>query len=254
MNFLELLKIELMKVRRSKMIPLIFIAPLLVVGSGVTNLSMYFTPEYTNAWQAMFIQSTLLYAYYLLPFSMIVVCVMIAGRETQHNGILKILALPVSRYAVSLAKFCVLVFYLFMEMAVFLAVFLVAGWIATYTSGIAETMPLLYLLKWCGGLFLTMLPSIAVMWALTVLFEKPLISVGLNLLLVIPSLLAGATPVWFLYPYCYSGYLVSCSLHEFSASGTEPAFQLFPFALCAVFIFVLAILLSARRFGKKEMR
>lgn len=253
MSFFELLKIEFIKVKRSKIVPLIFIAPLLVVGSGIANLSMYFSPEYTNAWPAMFIQSALLYAYYLLPFSMIVVCVMIAGRETQNNGILKMLALPVSRHAVSLAKFCVLAFYLLMEMVVFLAVFIAAGWIAAYTSGITETMPLLYLLKWCGGLFLTMLPSLAVMWALTVLFEKPLISVGLNLLLVIPGLLAGATPVWFLYPYCYSGYLVSCSLHEFTASGTDSVFQLFPFVPCAILVFALALWLAAKRFGKKEI-
>ena len=107
MSFLDLLKIEFMKVKRSKIVPLIFIAPLLVVVSGVANLSNYFTPEYTNAWPAMFIQSVLVYAYYLLPFSMIVVCVMIAGRETGNNGILKMLALPVSRCALSIAKFCV---------------------------------------------------------------------------------------------------------------------------------------------------
>ena len=254
MNFFELLKIEFLKVKRSKIVPLIFIAPLLVVGSGIANLSRYFTPEYTNAWPAMFIQSALLYAYYLLPFSMIVVCVMIAGRETQNNGILKMLALPVDRHILSLAKFCVLACYLFMEMVVFFAVFIIAGRIATYTSGITETMPLLYLLKWCGGLFLTMFPSTAVMWAITVLFEKAMISVGLNLLLVIPGLLAGATPVWFLYPYCYSGYLVSCSLHDFMASGADRGFQLFPFLPCAVLIFALALLLSAKRFGKKEMR
>ena len=135
MNFSELLKIEFMKVKRSKIIPLIFIAPILVIISGIANLSTYFTPEYTNAWPAMFIQSALVYAYYLLPFSMIVVCVMIAGRETQNNGILKMLALPVSRYSLSLAKFCVLVFYLFMEMAVFMVVFIIAGLIATATMG-----------------------------------------------------------------------------------------------------------------------
>ncbi len=39
MNFLDLIKIEFMKVRRSKIIPLIFIAPLLVVISGVASLS-----------------------------------------------------------------------------------------------------------------------------------------------------------------------------------------------------------------------
>lgn len=218
MNFSELLKIEFMKVKRSKIIPLIFIAPILVIISGIANLSAYFTPEYTNAWSAMFIQSALVYAYYLLPFSMIVVCVMIAGRETQNNGILKMLALPVSRYSLSLAKFCVLVFYLFMEMAVFMVVFIIAGLIATTTMGIIETLPILYLLKWCIGLFLTMLPCVATMWAITVLFEKPLFSVGLNLLLVIPGILVANTPLWIAYPYCYSGYLVSCSLHDFTAA------------------------------------
>ena len=59
MSFLDLLKIEFIKVKRSKIVPLIFIAPLLVVVSGVASLSNYFTPEYTNAWPAMFIQSAL---------------------------------------------------------------------------------------------------------------------------------------------------------------------------------------------------
>ena len=63
MDFGEVLKIEFMKVKRSKIVPLIFIAPLLVVASGVANLSYYFTPEYTNAWPAMFIQRALVYAY-----------------------------------------------------------------------------------------------------------------------------------------------------------------------------------------------
>ena len=254
MNFFDLLKIEFEKVKRSKIVPLIFIAPLLVVISGVANLSRYFSPEYTNAWSAMFIQSALVYAYYLLPFSMIVVCVMIAGREAQNNGILKMLVLPVSRYALSLAKFGVLMFYLFMEMAVFLAVFLITGIAATHMAGITESLPLLYLAKWCAGLFLTMLPCIAAMWAITVLFEKTLISVGLNLLLVIPGILIANTPLWIAYPYCYSGYLVSCSLHDFTAEGTSMAFSVFPFLPCAIVVFILALLLAVRKFGKKEMR
>ncbi|WP_312650116.1 ABC transporter permease [Aminipila sp.] len=254
MNFLDLFKIEFMKVKRSKIIPLIFVAPLLVVASGIANLSSYFTPEYTNAWPAMFIQSALVYAYYLLPFSMIVVCVMISGRETQNNGILKMLALPISRYMLSLAKFCVLMFYLLMEMVVFLVVFVIAGLIATGSMGITETLPVLYLLKWCAGLFLTMLPCVATMWTITVLFEKPLLSVGLNLLLVIPGVLVANTPLWIAYPYCYSGYLVSCSLHDFTAASSDTAFSLIPFLPCAMLIFVLVLVLAVTQFGKKEMR
>lgn len=254
MNFLNLLGIEFMKVKRSKIVPLIFIAPLLVVASGVAFLSRYFTPEYTNAWPAMFIQSALVYAYYLLPFSMIVVCVMLAGRETQNNGILKMLALPVSGQALSLAKFFVLMFYLFLEMAVFLAVFVAAGMIAASTMGITETLPIFYLLKWCVGLFLTMLPSLAAMWAITVLFEKPLLSVGFNLLLVIPGILAANTPLWIIYPYCYSGYLVSCSLHDFTVEASGSAFALMPFLPCAAAVLAVLLALSVTQFGKKEMR
>lgn len=254
MSYFDLLKIEFLKVKRGKIIPLIFIAPLLVVASGVANLHSYFTPEYTNAWAAMFIQSALVYAYYLLPFSMIVVCVMLAGRETQNNGVLKMLALPVSRYALSAAKFCVLLFYLFMEMVVFFVVFVAAGMIATHSAGITETLPILYLLKWCAGLFLTMLPAVAAMWAITVLFDKPLLSVGLNLFLVIPGVLVANTPLWIVYPYCYSGYLVSCSLHAFTAENSVAAFEMFPFLPCAVVIFVLVIAVAVTQFGKKEMR
>ncbi|MCI8558473.1 MAG: ABC transporter permease subunit [Lachnospiraceae bacterium] len=254
MSFLELLKIEFIKVKRGKIIPLIFIAPLFVVTSGVANLHSYFSPEYTNPWAAMFIQSALVYAYYLLPFSMIVVCVMIAGRETGSNGILKMLALPVSRQALSAAKFCVLLFYLLMEMTVFLIVFVITGLIAVKNTGITEALPILYLLKWCTGLFLTMLPGAAAMWAITVLFEKPLLSVGLNLLLIIPGVLMASTPLWIVYPYCYSGYLVSCSLHDFTAEGAGAGFHLFPFLPCAILIFALALTAAVTGFGKKEMR
>ena len=251
MSFWELLKIEFMKVKRGKIVLLIFIAPLLVVASGVANLHSYFTPEYTNAWAAMFIQSALVYSYYLLPFSMIVVCVMIAGREAGNNGILKMLTLPVSRYALSAAKFCVLLFYLFMEMVVFLVVFIIAGLITTSSVGITETLPVAYLLKWCAGLFLTMLPSVAAMWAITVLFDKPLLSVGLNLFLVIPAVLVANTPAWFAYPYCYSGYLVSCSLHDFTAEGVSITFEPFPFLPCALLIFTLLFATAVTQFGKK---
>lgn len=254
MTFLELLKIEFKKVKRSRIMPLIFIAPLLVVATGVANLSQYLTPEYTNAWSAMFIQSALVYAYYLLPFSMIVVCVMIAGRETGNNGILKMLALPVSRYALSVAKFGVLVFYLFMEMVVFLAVFVIAGTVAASTMGVTETLPVLYLVKWCVGLFLTMLPCVGTIWAITVLFDKPMLSVGLNLLLVIPGVLVANTPLWIVYPYCYSGYLVSCSLHDFTMESDTMAFSLFPFLLIATLIFVPVLTIAVTQFGKKEMK
>ena len=121
MSIIELLKIEFMKVKRSMILPLLLIPPILVVVSGVFSISMYMTPEYTNAWSAMFIQSALLFGYYLLPFSMVVVCVMIANRETKNNGILKMFALPISKGKLALTKFFVLLSFLAIQLLIFLS-------------------------------------------------------------------------------------------------------------------------------------
>lgn len=254
MSIIELIKIEFMKVKRSMILPLLLIPPILVVVSGVSSISMYMTPEYTDAWSAMFIQSALLFGYYLLPFSMVVVCVMIANREIKNNGILKMLALPVSKGKLALTKFLVLLSFLAIELLIFFSSFIIAGVIATKIMNVTETIPVFYLLTWTVKLFVTMVPAIACMWTITVLFEKPLLSVGLNLLLVIPGVLVANTPLWIAYPYCYSGYLVSCSLHDFTAETSDAAFSVFPFLPCAIVVFGLFFALAVTQFGKKEMR
>ncbi len=251
MRFSQLLLMEGKKLRRARLLPLLLIAPLLVVSTGVANLSRYLNPDYTNAWAAMFIQSALVYAYYLLPLSLLVVCAALEGLETGHKGLTKMLTLPVSPAALSLAKFCVLLLFLLLELAVFLAAFALAGAVAVRSAGVTESLPLLYLLRCCAGLFGTMLPCLAGMWAVTVCLERTLFSVGLNLLLVIPGVLAAATPLWFLYPPCYSGYLVSRSLHAFTAAGNIEPFPLFPFLPAAAVLFLLPLAASLVRYGKK---
>jgi hypothetical protein len=252
MNFFEIFKIELVKVKRTMILPIIVIPPLIVVISGIANLSRYFTPEYTNAWAAMFIQSALVYAYYLLPLSMVVVCVMISNIETKNNGVLKMLSLPISSKLLSLTKFCVAVFILFIEMVVFLVVFLIAGVFAANSFNLSETIPIAYLLKNCAAIYLTMLPCLVVIWAVTVLLKKTLPSIALNIFLVIPGILIANTPLWVIYPYCYSGYFVSSSLHDFTAQMSETSFEIFPFIPVAIVIFAFALILSAFRFGKND--
>lgn len=254
MSIIELLKIEFMKVKRSKILPLLLIPPILVVISGVSSIGMYMTPEYTDAWSAMFIQSALLFGYYLLPFSMVVVCVMIANRETKNNGILKMLALPVSKGKLALTKFLVLLSFLAIELLIFFGSFIIAGIVSTQIMNVEESIPIFYLLTWILKLFVTMIPAIACMWAITVLFEKPLLSMGLNLLLIIPGILVANTPLWLVYPYCYSGYVVTDALHTVTVVGGESTIVLFPFVICAVIISALLLCVSIKCFGRKEMR
>lgn len=52
---------------------------------------------------------------------MVVVCVMIANRETKNNGILKMLALPISKEKLALTKFFVLLSFLAIQLLIFLS-------------------------------------------------------------------------------------------------------------------------------------
>ncbi|MFQ9043710.1 MAG: hypothetical protein ACLR6Y_14060 [Roseburia faecis] len=122
---------------------------------------------------------------------------MIAGRETGNNGILKCWRCRSAAAHYPLPNSVCLPF-MFMEMVVFLVVFVIAGLIATQTMGVTETLPILYLLKWCLGLFLTMLPCIAAMWTILCCLKNRFFH-GINLLLVIPGVLVANTPLWITY-------------------------------------------------------
>ena len=246
--------IEFTKTKRAKIIPLILLPPLFVVLSGIASISRYFTPEYTNPWQAMFIQSVLLFGYYLLPFSIVIVCAMLVGRERKDNGILKMLSLPVSRVKLALSKFVVLLYYLSLELIIFFITFIVAGLVSTQTAAIMEPLPMTYILKWSVYLFISALPCVAVMWLFNVIFSKVALSIGLNLFLVIPGVLVANTPLWVLYPYCYNGYLVSCEMHRLTEGATNIVFNSSAFLPCAILIFIMTLLISVAQFGKKEMQ
>ncbi len=252
LSFIDYLSIELLKTKKAKILPILLIAPILVVVSGISALSMYLTPEYPNPWAAMFIQSALLFSFYLLPFSMIVVCIMLQNREKQAGGILKMLALPISKTKMVLAKFTVLVVYLLIEMLIFLTVFIIAGIYTSTTNKLLDVVPISYLLKWSGLIFLTMLPSISMMWWITLKFYKIFLTIGLNFLLTIPGILFSTLPIWYLFPYCYSGHLISSAINSTNINAAQLPFEIIPFVPLAIFVFVIFIVLSIHSFGKYE--
>lgn len=195
MEFLQLLSIELLKTKRSKILPVLLIMLLFAVITSFAIVIQNITPEYRNAWQTLFMQSSLGYGLYLLPFCMVIVCAMLAGRETKNNGMSKMLSLPVKRSKFALAKFIVLLCYLTLEILIFILVFVVSGVIFdNQMFNIEDTMPVTYIVKRSIYQFLLSLPSISIMWLLTVIVEKTALSVGLNIILILPSISIVTTP------------------------------------------------------------
>ena len=253
MSFLQLIATEFKKTKRSKIILLLTIAPLLMVVSGVSSLKIYMTENYAGAWSAMFVQSALGMGYFLIPLSMVVLCVLLSQLELKNNGILKMLALPVSRAKLALAKLVVLISYLGMQLFIFFVFFIVAGSYTTHVTKVAEAIPMVYILKWSVILLLSSIPSITIMWMITTIIEKPILSMGLNILFVIPAVLVGNTTLWTAYPFCYSGVMVTIEMQRIGKGLAFLNFGFYKLILCAISILVCSVLITVWRFGKKEM-
>ena len=110
MSFISILSIEFKKIRRSKILPLFLLASVILWLPSVFNADINFKmqaegilPEYN-----FLIQGFLGISWFMLPASIIVSTVLINQTERSNNGILKMLALPVSTTWLCLAKFLVL--------------------------------------------------------------------------------------------------------------------------------------------------
>lgn len=253
MSCIHVIQIEFLKIKRSRSMVLFIILPFFDIIAGMVHIGEYISPTYANPWEAMFIQCSLLFSYYLLPFSMVIVSVLISNKEFQHNGMLKLLALPLEKWKVVIGKLCVFVSFLFLQIIIFIIIFVVLGSITSLFAGVKEPLPLLYLCQWIGTLFLSSLPVLFVMWALTVVFEKKVVSIGLNFLLIIPGILVANTKAWFMYPYCYSGYMLTNALVNM-IKGTNLGIDVGLVLPTASVLSVVAIVLAIRYFGRTEMK
>ncbi len=254
MTFIQLIQIEFQKIKRAKIMPILAICPLLIIISGINSLMNYISPETEGAWQAMFVQSCLLFAYYLLPFTMIVVSILITQREKENNGIVKMLSLPIKRQKVALAKFIVFLFFLFIEVLLFFIFFVISGLYAANRIGLHESVPYGYILEWSGIIFFTAIPLVSLIWMLAILFEKAILTIGISMLMVIASVFIANTSYWALFPFSYSGIFVTAELSRISNGATSLNVDLFPFIPVALLITAASLYISSNRFGKIEIR
>ncbi|NMM64013.1 ABC transporter permease subunit [Clostridium sp. P21] len=251
MSFLNIIGIELQKIKRSKIVLIISLPSLIVIISGLANIGMYITDNPSNAWSAMFVQSTLMFAYYMMPFSIIILCVLISQTEYQNKGIIKMLSLPIDTKKLSFAKYCVIVILIAVQILLYFVFFTVGGIITSSLVGINIIIPIGYLLSWCVKLFLAALPMSAVLWATATCFKKIITSLSIGMALVLPSIFVSNTRFWFIYPFNYPGILISDEMFKLAGSTRAPM-QLIPFIPVAIFICIIAVTISTIQFGKIE--
>lgn len=256
MRFSSLVGIEAKKIRRSGIVPILAAAAVILWLPSLFNAGMSFQmqaegilPEYN-----FFIQGLLAMAWFMFPASMVVSTVLITQTERGGNGMLKMLALPLSMAKLCLAKFVVLLALAAVQMLFTVGMYYASAAIASHMQGYNFVLPLGFVLEKAALFVLAAVPMLAVFWLLAVGIQTPIFSLGIGLILIIPSVLVINTKAWFAYPMAYPFFVMTAEYGKLAAHVDTLPVALVPWLPVALGIALVCLLISCLRFGQAERR
>ncbi len=258
MSFLSLLSVEFKKIKRSKIFLILFTATVILWIPSILNADLNLTmsargisilPEHN-----FFIQGFMGMAYFMFPGSMVVITVLINQTERTNNGILKMLAMPVNTIQLCLAKFVVFLVLAASQVLMMTGMYYLSAVIASEIQDYYFILPIWYVLKEVGMIYLSSIPMLAVFWMLSVCIQTPIFSIGIGLASIVPSILVINTKVWFLYPMSYQFYVIAVEQGKLTENIAASQMKLIPWIPVAIAITMICLCTSCFRFGQAERR
>lgn len=256
MSFLSLISIELKKIRRSKVLLLLFLTVVILWFPSVINADKNFEMDYMgiSPEHNFLIQGFMGMAWFMIPAAFVICTVLLVQTEQSGSGIRKMLSLPVSTKTLCLAKFAVLILLAIVQMSLNIAAYYICAAIASQIQNYSFMLEPLYVFRTAGKLYLSAVPMAAVFWAAAVLISTPIFSIGIGLASIVPSVLMINTKFWFVYPMSYPFYLVTVEYSNVANATAGGTVQLLPWIPVAIVITLLGLAVSCFGFGYTERR
>ena len=179
-----LLQSEWYKLRKSKILSLIFVGPLigLFLGLAIDHGS----DPGVNEWFVTVLYMNLSYALLFLPFITGVFASTICRYEHQAGGWKQLLSLPVSRVNVFVVKFILLMLLVFMIQLLYLGAIYVVGMLKGYT----DPFPMTIVWKSIFGGWIAAFPLVALQLWMSIVFKSFAAPLAVNVIFTLPSILA----------------------------------------------------------------
>ncbi|GGN65072.1 ABC transporter permease [Oceanobacillus indicireducens] len=255
MSFLSLIGVEFKKIKRSKIIPILLLAMIILWLPSILNAEMNFKMQVGISPENNFlIQGLLGMGWFIYPASMVVGTLLLNQNERSNNGILKMLALPLSTAKLNMAKFVVLLTLAASQILMAVGIYYISAAIASQIESYNFMLSPLFVLKEAGLIYLSSIPMIAVFWMLSVCVKTPIFAISIGLASIVPSVLMINTKIWFLYPMCYSFFVITSEYGKLATNLTTQEVTLIPWLPVALAITILCLAISCIRFGKAERR
>lgn len=256
MKFLTLTGIELKKLRRSKIILILFAASVLLWLPSIFNAEINFEmqAEGISPENNFLIQGFMGAAWFMFPASMVVVTVLINQTERNSRGIFKMLTLPVNTISLNAAKFVVLLILAGLQILMITGMYFVSAAVSSLVQSYDFILPVLFVLKEAGLIFISSIPMLSVFWLLAVCIRTPVFYIGIGLASIVPSVLMINTKFWFIYPMDYPFFVITSEYGRLAENMTYQQPQLLPFITAACFFSISCIIISGMRFGRAERK
>lgn len=256
MNFFSLVGVELVKIRRSKILLILLIPVVIMWIPSIVNSQMIFdtrnipiTPE-----NNFFIQGFMGMVWFMIPASLVICTVLLIQTERSNKGILKMLSLPVNTAKLCLAKFAVLILLAFAQMVMTIAAYYISAAIASHILDYPFLLEPLYVCRVTSCLYAGAIPMAAVFWMIANLIQTPVFSVGIGLASIVPSVLMINTKIWFAYPMSYPFYLLMVEYGRAAEGVYDTQIAWLPWLPVAVLMTAAALGIACVRFGAAERR
>jgi len=183
----SILSAEWFKLRKSKMVPIILAGPIIGLFIGLTsNMESKIQGIDVNNWYIALSSMNLMYALLFLPLIAGVFASLICRYEHQSGGWKQLLALPVTRGKVFVAKYVLIMLLVLGMQLLYLCSIFAVGMIKGYT----DPFPMEIVWKSIIGGWVATLPLIALQLWMSIMFKSFAAPFAVNVIFTLPSILA----------------------------------------------------------------
>ena len=254
LSLLSLFGVEMIKIRRSRISWILLIPAVMMWLPSAMNANVNFlvNPYDISPEHNYFIQGYMGMAWFMIPATLIICTVLLNQTEIHSRGLVKSLTLPVSAAKLCLAKFLVTIVLAAVQLTLSIAMYYGSAVLASRLYDHDFLLPLPYVCRCAGLIYLAALPVAAIFWMLSIVIRTPIFSVGLGLASIVPSVLMLNTKVWYCYPPDYPFYILMTEYGRIAPEVFGTKVQLIPMLPIGICVTILCLAIACGRYGAAE--
>jgi len=241
----DIVAAELLKLKNSKILWIVILAPAFMIMQGVINLVRYydlFTGQGQNVWEQLYTQSMIFYVMILFPVLISVVMTLVARIENTHYGWKQYLSLPVKKETVYTIKFVTACGLVFVNLLALIISMLIAG----LFLGVEGNLPYQSLIGRPMATYLAALPIMAILYVLSIRYTQMTVPLGIGIGLALPAMVVANSKYWIIYPWTYP---IMAAL-----GGTMEIFRKGHLVyLTSIILLIVVFIYGVRNFSKSDI-